>query len=123
MLTNKVRIWVHHKDSVVRITLHDGADPITLFDFGDTDEGWYNQYDVYSLLDGVVHNTLSKRGRDCDGLMESNRNFHWSVDGTTSPRCMGGIDGEDVYDELVQLPNWERGKCSQRDHSAEAMGY
>lgn len=121
---DKLRVWVHHKDSVVRLTLYNGADSIYLSDSGHTDEGWFSQFASYRLDNGIVYNTIDRRERDCDGLMETYSDWHWPVGGETTPRWIDwDSEGIDLFDETIRMPNWERGKCSQRDHSAEAMGY
>lgn len=64
----KKRIWILHRGSPVRLTLH--ADKkITVRCYRDTDEGWDLSIETFTLCDGAVFLESFHDGCDCDGRM------------------------------------------------------
>ncbi len=115
LLTPKqARFWVYFTGPV-RIKLNNGQ---TLWHrYGRlTDEGWYSESNIWSFDGARVLNECIQDGRDCDGRIE-----HVST-------CICPLDklaaGYATPDEPgIQYPRWKDVCRSQRDHSAEAMGY
>lgn len=120
------RIWIDYKDSYVRLTLHKGV-PVEFAEGGATDEGFSYRYRTYLLEDGVVSLCVEDVALDCDGRFDNYLIADWPVGGPTHAAWVGvGRDHNGasvIFDESVQLPDWQHGDASQRDHSAEAMGY
>jgi len=78
-----------------------------------TDEGWKAVWmKVHYAPTGVVHFEKATSERDCDGLMD------WlSIESRIASENLG-LDGLPIDGK-----NWEEYGRTQRDHSAEAMGY
>lgn len=79
-----------------------------------TDEGW-NRTETTWYYDGkyVIRDTCFS-GLDCDGRL----------DRYTMTRCEArDLHAGDELEEGICLPHWEKIESSQRDYSAEAMGY
>mgnify|MGYP003628839376 FL=1 len=116
--TRNVRFWVHHGDSLVKLTLR----PEQTIGFecgGSTEEGFHVTYEsfYYDADRGGIEHDSDSRGRDCDGAYSTSwggwcavgdeQRVELTHDG--SDRCWG--------------PRWKQETQSQRDMTAEAMGY
>ena len=107
----RVRFWTYHNDADVRLTLTNGQ-TIALVRGGPTDEGYSHESVRFTLEGDTVVQEYDSDARDCDG--------RFSTSGTAECR----IDRLDAHQYNGQgYPKWERVDASQRDYSAEAMGY
>lgn len=113
-----VKIWVYHSgsggDGMVRLKLRPGAEPLRTWHGGPDDEGWSSRGERWWVEDGMIRNEVMTDGRDCDGRLST---FHEYVCPVERRHA--------VYNEYsgYLMPDWKRGDSSQRDYSAEAMGY
>lgn len=116
------RFWDYCNGGWVKLTLKPG-ESLSWHKYTPTDEGhqfiqqnWIHNEDFVSYVEYSA-------GRDCDGLME----YH-----TTQRAKLNELHSKPAFIELpdgraepgaFQIPNWVLVSGSQRDHSAEAMGY
>lgn len=125
-MKERVRLWVHYKDSYVKITLKDGEE-VTFRDGGPTDEGYdYSTYSYqYFREEGKVYSSIERNARDCDGRLDTFHDFCFDVNNykTQSAFIDWDSEGECIYDDSIQLPEWEKIRSSQRDQFAALMGY
>lgn len=75
------------------------------------EEGWSSSAHVWSLDGGIVRHAHYTDGRDCDGRFSTQNRWACLVDN------LGGSMENGFYPEWVPI------RSSQRDYSAEAMGY
>lgn len=101
------RFWTYHHGSPVKLTLVPG-DACTVVEGGRHEEGYSYETTDYEHADGAVFSTITTVSRDCDGRFSSVREFRCSV---------SELKANDGF------PAWEPVSSSQRDYSAEAMGY
>lgn len=111
-----IRFWDYIDGNLVRLTLSLNASVITHTRGGYTDEGWERvsvtyEWDVDAHM--VILHTF-RAGADCDGRYDHEAVYTCMVE-----------DLRRDYDEYadVMMPAWTRVDTSQRDYSAEAMGY
>lgn len=114
-MTN-ARFWILWHVSPVKITLGPGEE--TSFGAGrSTDEGWSFEGIAlhYDADRGVVTMSEHTDGVDCDGRLQTSAEYE----------CPFGAlhDRIDPEDDSVRYPAWQRVSASQRDYTAEAMGY
>ena len=79
---------------------------------GATEEGYSYTYTTFELREGVVYRETHVDSRDCDGQLE-----RWQMASCPIPYLHAR-----QYEGTV-LPEWTEVDNSQRDHSAERMGY
>lgn len=118
--------WIH--DGVVKITLKPGQQ-LRWGHGGPDDEGWSSECFQWELLDDVVLMEYDTDGRDCDGRMSTHQEF-WCQRENLMDRVARhyGLDNDGRAivtheNRVVMLPTWQKGGCSQRDYTAESMGY
>lgn len=114
-MTTTVRFWVWINDAPVKLTLREGGH-LYHYKAASTDEGWRTEANVWIWAKGedtILHSTYS-REVDCDGRMDHEHASRCPLD-----QLAAWDDGEDG----VAYPLWLELSSSQRDHSAEAMGY
>lgn len=111
-LPKVVRFWIWHNDGYVRLTLRDGQS-LMWKSRGPTDEGWLEQGEMWRYDDGVVLNESWTDGVDCDGRFSSGGEW----------MCPWTDLATHITPDKVGTPLWTRVSYSQRDFSAEAMGY
>lgn len=115
----RVRFWVYVNDTFVRISLTDGQ-ALTHRAGGATDEGWSSEANVWALEGNTVRHECYQDGRDCDGRLSSEYVTECPVADLGAHR----ISGDDEWAlSAPALPSWQKVEASQRDYSAEAMGY
>lgn len=108
------RFWVPHGESYVRLTLREGESHHH-YEWHRTDEGFSSELNVWTFEDGLVRHQNSIDGRDCDGRMT---HFYETVCPLANLAACTAY-----YDPDIRVPNWTVESRSQRDYSAEAMGY
>lgn len=126
------RFWILHPCTCewVKITLKPGK-VLRWYHGENTDEGFSSQsfeleYHVYDD-DLVVTLSTYNRSRDCDGLLEYEREVACNVNDLRAEdrpieswnRKTNSLDVQ----EWIKIPDWQKVRCSQRDHTAEAAGY
>ncbi len=114
LTTKQARFWVYFT-SPVRIKLNKGQ-TLCHYHGGPTDEGWYSESNIWSFDGTQVSNEWIQDGRDCDGRIE-----HMSTCVCPLNKLAAGYAAPD--EPGIQYPRWKDVCHSQRDHSAEAMGY
>lgn len=128
------RFWEHVNGGWVKLSLREG-DTIEHREGGATDEGYSVTYLTYEYDGQTVTRTAHTDSRDCDGRMSQTTVVECAVDrlATRAPYVPSPEEftptAQRPYDETYQpcagamFPTWERVNASQRDYSAEAMGY
>ncbi len=117
---------IFHNDGMVKLKLRPNQ-KISFGSGGRCDEGWSRQdytfrYDAER--GGIVRHDYSE-GADCDGRHSSHERGFCPVANLRS-REFRFSDCEyqpKVQSELFMMPTWQWSDGSQRDYSAEAMGY
>ncbi len=121
--TRTARFWVWGPDGWVKLSLAPGQ-RLTHESGGPHEEGWSHTRIEWAHLGEYLTYTQETHSQDCDGRLDR----YWEATATSL---------ETYYDHhhhrtneyqqsgtLVGLrPVWEDEKASQRDHTAEAMGY
>jgi len=109
-------IWRYYMGDTpgpVKITLKPGV-LVRITTGGRTEEGYSYNQETLLWTGRTLYVEDANQARDCDG-----RTDHYSLNKTTE---LGG--NWDCDDDEVEYPSeWERVTSSQRDYSAEAMGY
>lgn len=126
------RFWIHVNDGPVKLTLKPGQS-LHYECGGDTDEGWCFEYIDWTYTieaDGpYVTREWCQEARDCDGRIDHATTHGCPVGGLCvicDSCCVDAqIDIGPTEDDvlLVAYPMWDKLDSSQRDHSAEAVGY
>lgn len=80
---------------------------------GPNEEGYSYTYTTFGHMGDHVEMQVTTRARDCDGSIETYGEYTCPLTELASWETPDG----------VMTPNWEKVEESQRDHSAEAMGY
>jgi len=108
-----LRFWDYVNGDYVKISLRPG-DTLEHYCAQVTDEGYSSERTTWSHDGDAVLSTCETDGRDCDGRMTT---YSAVVAHETNLRVRS-VDGAPAY-----MPDWRKVKSSQRDYSAEAMGY
>lgn len=139
------KFWIWHHDGFVRLRLAPGTG-IEYGRGGSTDEGWCTQDNSYYYNEDrmVIESIANEESRDCDGrhsyshygecsvenLQHNEPSELWGkepvrvIDGRYALRAQYDSRGSFDYDyPCPPMPLWERQARSQRDYTAEAMGY
>ena len=119
----RVRIWEWLNCAPVCITLEAGK-PLTWYQSRRHDEGWSSDEYTWLYLPfpsnpdrGEIYLEWVGDGHDCDGRHTSRRQSVCAV--------AGGVVAEGTFslDDDVVYPCWKSGGGSERDYTAESMGY
>ena len=110
------RFWEYINGSRVKLTLKDGQMIRHGYSYP-TEEGFHAEYHEWRYWDGVVTLSRETDGRDCDGRLSTHAEFFCAVGDLKA--ALSSDEGGEIF----QVPKWQKGKASQRDYSAEAMGY
>jgi hypothetical protein len=113
MTKQTVRFWHHHKGAVL-IKLAAGQ-TVRHFHAYSTDEGWGSETTSYYFDGRTIECAWSTDGRDCDGRMTRG--------GLTYCPASQAQAGYHDAEYGITFPAWQEGESTQRDYSAEAMGY
>jgi hypothetical protein len=113
-MTKQIRFWFYGDNGPVLIKIKAGQ---TLFYSrgGPTDEGWYRDENFWEFDGETLVNMWCSDGCDCDGRLTRR--------GISYCPAMDVRRGHRTPDDGITYPRWVEGKSSQRDYSAEAMGY
>jgi hypothetical protein len=114
-IMTQARFWVYHRSGIVRIKLNEGQ-TVGFSYGGPTDEGYSYTAEQYSFDGQHVVSKWRTDARDCDGRITHTGSAHCRFS-----RLSSGTFADEV--NAVQFPDWMQGESSQRDFSAEAMGY
>lgn len=116
MTTSKTaRFWDLVNGSPVRITLRPDQS-LSWSQRSATDEGWSAEFCTWTFENGRVIAECGTDGVDCDGRMS-----HFTTVECRVFRLNKGL--RDTVCADVTYPAWQSVDESQRDYSAEAMGY
>lgn len=112
-MTKNIRFW-DYTASPVKITLSPGQ-KLTYKKYETDDEGWILKNITWEYIDNILICVIYTDGVDCDGRLSSIQAFSCEIEDLFS----GGVN-----EELnIKYPKWNLLNCSQRDYSAESMGY
>lgn len=111
----QARFWELINGSPVRIKI-DCGQTLRHCCGGSTDEGYTYETNAWSFDGGELVSDRRVDARDCDGRIE-----HFQTLTCTFDRLRAGVIDSDHSG--VVYPAWDARHRSQRDHSAEAMGY
>ncbi len=109
------RFWVYINGGPVRLTLKPGQS-LEWDRWSRTDEGWSYEYECWLFSGDKVYRVSDDDGEDCDGRLSHSYKTVVDLKDLASGSPDGTVAG-------VFYPLWSRVKASQRDYSAEAMGY
>lgn len=125
------RFWVFENDGWIKLTLKPGQS--LTWSHGGRDEEGYSWTGERWTFDGLlVINESSYDGRDCDGRISRETVLTCPVgflQGKPAEAARLVTFGQEdpwsfeVWEPMPPRPEWERARASQRDYSAEAMGY
>lgn len=114
MEQKNVRFWIYW-NCPTKITLKPGQ-VINICQGGPTEEGFHYHSETYTydVEYGKVYRETNGISRDCDGRFEQH-----------CTEVCGVEDLKLMHNDYVDIdyPKWEDVEHSQRDYSAEAMGY
>jgi hypothetical protein len=100
----------------VKVTIKPG-EFIEEYESGRTEEGWHSEATIWTNDGTHVVREYTSCGSDCDGRLD-----RYGVD-----QCpLDELREEKPYhcdDPSIRMPRWQDREESQRDYSAEAMGY
>ena len=115
-----VSFWYRFDGEVQRITLMPG-ERLRLFAYYDTDEGWRNEAETVSVsrFDCRIWVESKSMSRDCDGRLDC----YWSGFCRKNDRQRVGFSRSDEKQDRRRYPLWRCEDSSQRDYTAESMGY
>jgi hypothetical protein len=110
-----VRFWIIAHGSPVRLTLRAGGGSSWSTWKRPADEGWSAEGAGYSYdaERGIVSRYTWTDGVDCDGRLS----------GEEHATCVHDRLASFVTPEGLAVPDWQYGRCRQRDYAAEAAGY
>lgn len=109
------RFWAYVNFDFVKITLRPGQ-TLEHLEGGPNDEGFCWEANVWTHTGDRVTNECTRWASDCDGRTESYQDYEASLD---ELNC----GSSPMDDPSIKFPSWSPGISSQRDYSAEAMGY
>lgn len=132
------RFWYWHNGDWVKLTLRPGE--LISFDrWHRHEEGSSWSETTFTYENGLLRSSLEEDGTDCDGRLQSSRTCECHLDQLTDCEV---YRPEGTREELVFAqtgyrlgkcwvsdadvsgsPAWTKVSASQRDHSAERMGY
>lgn len=106
VLKPAVRFWLAYGEGFVRIRLAAGQ-ALEIVQGGRDSEGGWLQEETIEFPGDMLLSSMSSDATDCDGRFQTDDSYVCCLSD------IGGLDG----------PKWLRASSSQRDFSAEAMGY
>lgn len=109
--TETARFWIFWNGSDVRLALKDGQ-TVTFSKGGPTEEGWQREYRSYSREGEIITREILRDGVDCDGRMTTDE---------TDETTLAEIRRTPPF--AGNMPYWTAVGSSQRDYTAESMGY
>ena len=116
---DNARFWIYLK-GWVKLTLRPGQ-MLNHVQSEPTDEGWKSQaYTITHSGPRVVVISIW-RGQDCDGRLDRYSTYYADLDSLRARLPYSDDIEKDTLKELV--PEWTEASSSQRDYTAEAMGY
>lgn len=86
-----------------------------------TDEGYHSEWHRWEFDGTTLKAEQGTKARDCDGVFETCSEAFFQV-GQERNGYQEQTD-KAPNGQLITYPLWRPGERSQRDHSAEAMGY
>lgn len=119
VLTIPVSFNYRFGDKVYAVVLTNGKS-ISFHSHRRTDEGYQSEKEVITLRDRVLKLRWWSDGRDCDGRLTQEGRSCCPVHRRASVRHRKYGNEKPARD---RFPKWEEGERSQRDESAERMGY
>lgn len=106
------RFWAYVNGSNVKLTLSPGRS-LAWYQSYPHDEGWSSVYERWTHEGDRITREIATDGRDCDGRFSTFTAGHCPIDKLAE---IEEISGENY-------PAWQRDESSQRDYTAESMGY
>lgn len=117
------RIWIWHNNDWARITLP-FEEKVVVYSGGPHCEGYsYTSHAYYNYGNGIKCEVYTN-SRDCDGRFESYT--VWYAKGKprrVSAKTDNTLGAMRKRFRTVRTPRWVKQESSQRDYTAESMGY
>lgn len=113
--TRNARFWTYINGDYAKLTLKPEQE-LSHCTGGPCDEGSSYEAHTWEHTGTDIRAECHTWGRDCDGRHSHSHEGFCPLDNLHSHPSFD-------YPETILLPTWERGAASQRDYSAEAMGY
>lgn len=110
-------VWKNTRVALIALTADMGE--YTLSYGGLTEEGYDHTVETYRLDSDYVVLEAYRRACDCDGRLDEHCEVRCHIS-RLQLRQAFDMDGTPYP---MKFPEWERVSASQRDYSAEAMGY
>lgn len=117
-----MRFWEYINGDWVKITLHPG-ELLWRAVGGPTDEGWFSKENRLFWDGETLTHEWASSGQDCDGRMDRSGEEYATDLREHKVVSYDPSKGVDDVKFIGPVPDWTERKTSQRDHSAEAMGY
>lgn len=118
------RFWEWINGDWVKLTLRPQQE-VSWFRGDSTEEGWESTALSWTNDGEVVRCYQERRALDCDGRFDRSSEFECAICNLHSRGLADTIYGDErtEFEKTVTLPEWREVNYSQRDYSAEAMGY
>jgi hypothetical protein len=114
-MSKQIRFWTYSPHGeAIKIKLREGQKVWHHF-YAPTDEGFTSETNQWTFDGERVFCEWYTNGRDCDGRLEQFGETFFFADEVKG--------GHHDLDEGIKFPRWRELAHSQRDHTAEAMGY
>lgn len=111
-MRKQARFWVYTNGSPARVKINAG-EILGHTEGGLTEEGYSYSTSVYQFDGRYVFVAASDEARDCDGRISREAMYECAV---------GELGAGSAFDGVV-YPAWNTVRRSQRDYTAESMGY
>lgn len=115
------RFWTFENGDYVKITLSPGQE-LSWGKRWSHEEGWSSEFTTWSYEQGHVIQESGTDGVDCDGRLSTWHVTYCKVEDLKTREAWRGWDDR-LQGPGLPVPAWSDSKSSQRDYSAEAMGY
>lgn len=107
-----VKFWTRYKDSWVRLRLKDNQE-VFFTEGGPNEEGYSYSSTVLRREGNVVYREIANISCDCDGRFDCFCKQECSINQLSAFEV----------DDGIMVPDWREIDYSQRDYTAESMGY
>lgn len=116
-----------HGSGWVKVNVPEDGSELVVYSFQYHEEGFSSEETRYWIGPGSkkLFRSCYTDGSDCDGRMSTTRDSWVYIDHNyiTGERLVRKTGQYDEYAPPGGRIDWQRGESSQRDYSAEAMGY
>ena len=114
-MNDKLRFWVWHQNSPVKLTLTEGQG-VHFGEHWHNGEGWSFSDTYIEHCGNHLRRECISGGTDCDGRHET---FLTQFADIETAKALPGVYDNDMLD----FPNWVKQHCQVYDQFAQQMGY